>query len=49
MPAADIEEQEKGATPLFLAVRSGHAEAAELLRHRLARSVSSLFPSRRQP
>ena len=28
---ADIEEQEKGATPLFLAVRSGHIEAAELL------------------
>ena len=28
---ADIEEQEKGATPLFLAVRSGHVEAAELL------------------
>ena len=28
---ADIEEQEKGATPLFLAVRSGHPEAAELL------------------
>lgn len=28
---ADIEEQDKGATPLFLAVRGGHPEAAELL------------------
>ncbi|WP_192384054.1 ankyrin repeat domain-containing protein [Mesorhizobium silamurunense] len=28
---ADIEEMEKGATPLFLAVRSGHVETAELL------------------
>ncbi|WP_246638770.1 ankyrin repeat domain-containing protein [Rhizobium binae] len=28
---ADIEEQEKGATPLFLAIRSNHLEAAELL------------------
>ncbi|CDX46882.1 Cytochrome c class i [Mesorhizobium sp. ORS 3359] len=28
---ADIEEQEKGATPLFLAVRGGHVDAAALL------------------
>ncbi len=28
---ADIEEQDKGATPLFLAVRSDHPQAAELL------------------
>lgn len=28
---ADIEEQEKGTTPLFLAVRSGQGQAAELL------------------
>jgi len=28
---ADIEEQEKGTTPLFLAVRSGQRQAAELL------------------
>jgi len=28
---ADIEEQDKGATPLFLAIRSEHPEAAELL------------------
>ncbi|MBP2448786.1 ankyrin repeat domain-containing protein [Rhizobium leguminosarum] len=28
---ADIEEQDKGATPLFLAIRSGHPEAVELL------------------
>lgn len=28
---ADIEEQDKGATPLFLAVRDGHLKAAELL------------------
>ncbi|OWV61283.1 hypothetical protein ATY75_12645 [Rhizobium sp. N122] len=28
---ADIEEQDKGATPLFLAIRSGHSEVVELL------------------
>ncbi len=34
---ADVEEQDKGATPLFLAVRDGHVEAAALLIERGAR------------
>jgi len=37
---ADIEEQEKGATPLFLAVRSDHPQAAELLIERGANERS---------